>query len=109
MIDIPAGAPGWLAALMIVAYVVSQWLQTRGLRASQEEQKQTITEVHEQVANTHDTNLRDDLDAIRDEFRDFRDEHRDFRDEYRKDMASIREHLRDTHGRLRELERPKGI
>ncbi|WP_431941687.1 DUF2746 domain-containing protein [Nocardia grenadensis] len=58
--NLPSDAPQYLWVLAIIAPIVGTWITTRMHR----EQKGTLAEVKEQVANTHSTNLREDIDKI---------------------------------------------
>lgn len=65
-------APWWanLALLMtgvvgvLLVGTVPAWLAFRATRGGQEEIKRTVSVVRDQVANSHGTNLRDDLDKV---------------------------------------------
>ncbi|MEU4709523.1 DUF2746 domain-containing protein [Nocardia salmonicida] len=96
-IDIPAGASDWVIALVVVGTLILGYLDRRGSKAEQKEQTATLTEVKDQVSNTHSTNLRDDIDAMHEEMRGFRKEHRD-------DISEIRDHLRSSDNRQRTFE-----
>lgn len=66
-ITVPEGTPwyGWVTVLAVVALVgLAPVLVSTVRKTSRTEQ--TVNSVHEQVANTHDTNLREDIDALRD-------------------------------------------
>ncbi|TDH57588.1 DUF2746 domain-containing protein [Mycobacterium eburneum] len=57
--------------------------------------REELGEVREQVKNSHETNLRDDLDSLRVEMRAGFDEMRTAHKETRRDIGGIREELRD--------------
>ncbi len=50
---------------------------------------QVVEEVHDQVANDHGTNLRDDLDLMRDENRALVEDFTNFTDEFKTQMARV--------------------
>ena len=87
--NLPADAPQYLWVLVIIAPIVGTWITTRGQRR----QDGVIAEVREQVANTHTTNLREDLDAI----------HADVRG-IRTDVQDLRAEVRDVRGRTYDVE-----
>lgn len=66
-ISLPEGTPwyGWVTlfavvGMVIIAPVIISTVKKAGRTEA------TVNSVHEQVANTHDTNLREDIDKIRD-------------------------------------------
>lgn len=114
---IPEGASSSVIIAILLAWVVVTWLNGRSTRKVREHQKQqsaTLSEVREQVANSHASNLRDDLDdihkdirglrkdvgGIRGENREFREEVREVRDELRE----VREDVRDNQTHLETFE-----
>lgn len=76
--NLPENAPEYLWALAIVAPALSAYMTARLSRS--------VQQVRHQVENTHDTNLRDDLDLMH---RDIRGISEDVR-EIRKDIQDIR-------------------
>lgn len=101
---------GWeLATWVIIAVVaiVAFWIWTeyRSTRSQIKGVADTVGEVREHVANSHESNLRDDLDETRDAAREAKAESKATRDhvdiliheiaEWRKDFVGIREELRD--------------
>ncbi|MGW1740043.1 DUF2746 domain-containing protein [Nocardia sp. NPDC001965] len=77
--NLPVDAPQYLVVLAILAPILGTWITARGQRR----QNGVIAEVREQVANTHTTNLREDLDAIHEDVRGIRTDVRDVRGEVR--------------------------
>ncbi|WP_194521982.1 DUF2746 domain-containing protein [Cellulosimicrobium sp. JZ28] len=69
----PPGTPwwAWLIALVAVALITTGGtvLANRPMRKKLEAVAADAREARDQTANTHDTNLRDDLDAFRNEVR----------------------------------------
>lgn len=68
-IKLPAGTPwyGWVLVLLLVLlipFVIEFWRKSRRTEKKVESVQQTMGAVHEQVANTHSTNLRADVDKI---------------------------------------------
>jgi len=59
-IPLPDNAPDYLWVLAILVSGFGTWYTTK----VQKQQGGVVQEVHEQVTNTHSTNLRDDLDRI---------------------------------------------
>lgn len=58
--NIPPGAPSWL----VLAVVLITTLGTVGTGFLTLRQGSTLKRVDEQVSNTHETNLRDDIDRM---------------------------------------------
>ena len=58
--NVPADAPSWLVLAVVLlttlGTIVTGWLTHR--------QGSTLKQVNEQVSNTHETNLRDDIDKV---------------------------------------------
>lgn len=65
---LPDGAPVWLWSLFVLAPVLVALIGYWGGRKGRKDLK----EVKEHVANTHETNLRDDLDKILDGMTDIK-------------------------------------
>lgn len=66
--SLPEGAPVWLWCLFVLAPVLVALIGYVGGRKN----RQDIKEVKEHVANTHNTNLREDIDKIIDGMRDIK-------------------------------------
>ena len=67
-------------------------------------QTATLSEVRDQVSNTHDTNLRDDLDAVMfriDRVIDNQDRHGEALERHSRDLTSLREEI--AHERRERL------
>lgn len=56
-------APEVITALTLVVVGVLTWFTVR-LKRSTDRMQETVDQTHEQVANTHSTNLRDDMDGV---------------------------------------------
>ena len=56
-------APEVIAALTLVVVGVLTWFTVR-LKLSTDRMQETVNQTHEQVTNTHSTNLRDDMDGV---------------------------------------------
>lgn len=73
-ITLPEGTPwyGWAIVLMFATlaglspFVVQFWLKARRTERKVDTVQETVGSVHEQVANTHSTNLRVDIDGLQD-------------------------------------------
>jgi len=103
----PAGMPAWewLLGLVIIGGVtlVVTWLQTRPMRKSVRQVAADARETRDQTANTHDKNLRDDLDekdegvhaALANVIEELR--------ETRRDIGGIRSELRGVQDDVREV------
>lgn len=67
MSQLPDGSNAWITALWVLVPVlvaiVTVW-GNRQIKQRQEEHKTELGEVKEQVANSHNTNLRDDIDTV---------------------------------------------
>lgn len=68
-IKLPAGTPwyGWVLVIAVVAvlpFVIEFWFKSRRTAKKVESVQETMGAVHEQVANTHSTNLRSDIDGV---------------------------------------------
>lgn len=70
-ITLPEGTPwyGWVTVLAVAALVALTPVIISTVRKTSRTE-QTVNSVHDQVANTHDTNLREDIDALRDAIRE---------------------------------------
>lgn len=95
--NLPADAPVYIVLVALLVPVITTWITARG----QKRQSGAIEEVREQVANTHTTNLREDLDlihadvrGIRTDVRDLRDEVRDVRHRQSEFESGVRDHAR---------------
>jgi hypothetical protein len=67
-------------------------------------QTNTLSEVRDQVSNTHDTNLRDDLDSVMfriDRVIDNQDRHGEALDRHSRDLGSLRDEI--AHERRERL------
>nr|WP_165964933.1 DUF2746 domain-containing protein [Mycobacterium eburneum] len=93
-----------LAAVVVVTVGgwVKAWIDGRAhghqaikTRSDVGAMREELGEVREQVKNSHETNLRDDLDSLRVEMRAGFDEMRTAHKETRRDIGGIREELRD--------------
>ncbi|WP_280395571.1 DUF2746 domain-containing protein [Nocardia brasiliensis] len=87
MVSVPESASEYLFVLAILASVAVAWITNRGQR----QQRRDLAEVRNQVTNTHDTNLRDDLDEM----------HRDIRG-LRQDVGELRGEVREVRGQVRD-------
>lgn len=56
-------APEVITALTLVVVGVLTWLTVK-LKRSTDQMQQTVDQTHEQVANSHHSNLRDDMDGV---------------------------------------------
>lgn len=61
---LPEGAPIWLLTLFVVAPVLVALIGYLGGRKTRADTKADLKEIKEHVANTHETNLREDIDKI---------------------------------------------
>lgn len=94
---------GIIGIVAIVAFWI--WTEHRSTRSQIKGVADNVSEVREHVANSHQSNLRDDLDETRDAAREAKAESKATRDhvdiliheiaEWRKDFVGIREELRD--------------
>ncbi|UTN93224.1 membrane protein [Mycobacterium Phage Sunflower1121] len=92
-------------AVVNIAGLVTIWLKARGTH-------RTMDTVREHVANSHTTNLRDDIDGLRDAIGGVRDHLGDVTRDIggvRADVGQLRGEVRDdrahAHGRMSSVER----
>jgi len=64
-VNLPANLPEYVYLLALAIPVFTTWITVR----AQRKQESTLRRVDEQVSNTHDTNLRDDITAIHNDVR----------------------------------------
>ena len=64
-ITLPDDTPwyGWVTLFAVLALAIFAWLLW-SMKRKASSTEETVKSVHEQVANTHDTNLREDIDKI---------------------------------------------
>lgn len=96
----PEGTPGWMWLLAVLAVTgivaVTNFLTNRSQRAD-------LREVKEQVANTHDTNLRHDVDRLINGVGELIDQGR----QTSKDIGGLREEIRTE--RLERIEQGRRL
>jgi hypothetical protein len=94
----PADTPWWGWALVVVALAVITTVGTvlanRPMRKKLEAVAADAREARDQTANTHKTNLRDDLDAFRDEVRQGFEDVATEQGETRRSVGIVRRELR---------------
>lgn len=96
MPEAPAGTPWWAWLIAIVVAVgvpaLITWLTQKGTRAD-------LTEIRTQVANTHTTNLREDLDrlslAVTEGLEKLGTEHQAAVESLRQDIGGLHSETRD--------------
>lgn len=100
MNQLPENASQFAIVLAVLSPVAMAYITTRANR----KQNASLEVVRDHVANTHPTNLRDDLDIIRDDVRGtrkdvglLRDELREVRNRQSDFESSVREVVRRTH------------
>ncbi|QIS16507.1 DUF2746 domain-containing protein [Nocardia arthritidis] len=95
MTSLPEGAADYVVALWVLVPVfmaaIAAWTNQR-VRTDQKKHGEDLKEVKEQVTNSHNSNLRDDLDEIAKEVRGVR-----------QDIAELRAEVRDLRGQVRDI------
>lgn len=82
------------SATTLAAAAVPYWLSRRRSQRERAEYREVLQGVHEQVANSHKTNLRDDLDGVTERL-----------DRISGDIGSIKDDGAETKRRLKSVER----
>lgn len=110
MPNMPSDAWGMLMVLLastipICGNYLLNKRQTRYLEGRHIALKEDVNEVRDQVSNSHDTNLRDDLDKIGDKVDDIDRRTRRIGDEIRRDRDDFKALRKDTYRAIDKSER----